>query len=223
MIWNLFKKDKNSEQDENSLEKRIVMALKKARQDKRDAERDINKIKGWAAEAIIDVYADFFPNANLTFYREKYKENALEQYGETKKKYASKLATGTVEKCDRIVQGYINQVELRISKMKLYEKLENEYLKTKQQLDNAMKQSARGDKLKSHSERLKELDNDTSSVSDSMTDSYKLEEITKDIEYKEEYLNQLDKLNEEFGDDSNFDNAVSYKSELDKMIKDIEK
>ena len=133
MAWNLFKKDKN-ELEDGSIEDKLDDALKKAKNDKKQAARDITEIKKWAADAIMDVYADFFPNAELTYYRKQYYADAFEKYDEYKKKYSTQIDPEMSEKCDRIVTGYLNQISLRESKMKLYEKLESEYLKTKQKL-----------------------------------------------------------------------------------------
>ena len=222
MAWNLFNKKDKEEAPDNSLEEKIKESLKKSKNDKQEAEREIAKIKTWAADAIIDVYADFFPNANLTYYRQQYHADALGKYSEYKELHGSKITPEMYEKCEKIVNGYMNQISLRESKMKLYDKLVTEYTKTQQKLDAVKRQSERGDKMKSHADRLKELDNDTSDLAESMTDSMQLEDISKEMAYKEEYFKQLDQLNSQFSDDSNYNNAISYKNEIDKMLSDLD-
>jgi len=128
MGWNIFKGNKNKEV---SLEERVNTALQKAKQDKREAEKEIRDIREWAATAIIDAYAEFFPNSNLTYYRKQYAETALEEYNDIKTKYSDKLEPEMVEKCDNVVKAYLNQIQLRESKLKLFTKIESEYLMNK--------------------------------------------------------------------------------------------
>lgn len=221
MGWNIFKSKKS---EEMSLEERINIALQKAKQDKRLAEKEIGDIREWAATAIIDAYAEFFPNSNLTYYRKQYAETALGEYDEIKKKYSDKMEPDMVEKCDNIVKAYLNQIQLRESKLKLFTKIESEYLKTKEKLIIANEKGEQTDKMNAHTERLKSLDNNsTETLSEAMTDSYKLEDIKEDIEIKEEYFNQLEILNKQFSDDgSEHDSALAFKDEIDKMINDME-
>ena len=217
MGWNIFKK----KEKELSLEERINLALQKAKQDTRLASKEINDINQWAADAIIDVYSAFFPNSNLTYYRQKYAETALAEYQQIKEKYASEIESEMVEKCDNIVAGYMNQIQLRESKLKLFRKIEEEYKKTKDKLRIAEKQGERTDNLKEHTERLKNLDDDSSSLSTAMTETYKLEDIKEDIAMKEEYFNQLEKLTHQFSDESDYNNSLAFKEEIDKMIEQM--
>jgi len=223
MGWNIFKGNKNKEV---SLEERVNTALQKAKQDKREAEKEIRDIREWAATAIIDAYAEFFPNSNLTYYRKQYAETALEEYNDIKTKYSDKLEPEMVEKCDNVVKAYLNQIQLRESKLKLFTKIESEYLITKEKLILANEKGEQTDRMKTHTERLKSLDNNsTETLSDAMTDNYELEDIKGDIEMKEEYFNQLEKLNTQFSDDgdgSEHDSALAFKDEIDKMINDME-
>lgn len=214
MGWNFFKK----EEKEPSLEERIEEALKKAKADTKAATKEIKEIEVWAADAIIDVYADFFPNANMTYYRKQYAETALKDYDGIKTKYASKLEPELVEKCDRIVEGYMNQIQLRKSKLKLFQKLEQEYEITKNKLQGAQKQGKRTAELQEHTNRLKNLDEDSKSLSTAMTDSYHLEDIKNDIADKEEYFKQLEELTDKFSDESDYTNSLAFKDEIDKMI-----
>lgn len=217
MGWSIFKK----KEKEVSLEERINLALQKAKQDTRLATKEIEDIKEWAANAIIDVYSAFFPNSNLTYYKKQYAETALAEYEEIKKKYSSELEAEMVEKCDNIVSGYLNQIQLRESKLKLFQKIEEEYKITKEKLRNAEKEGEKTDRLQEHTERLKDLDNDSGTLSKAMTETYKLEEIKEDIELKEEYFNQLEKLNNQFADDSDYSNSLAYKKEIDKMLEEM--
>jgi hypothetical protein len=219
MGWNIFKSAKAKEV---SLEERVNLALQKAKEDKRKASKEIEDIKQWAAEAIVDIYSAFFPNGHLTYYRKQYAETALAQYDEIKQKYAGQIDPEMVEKCDTIVSGYMNQIQLRESKLKLYEKIEADYAKTKGKLKMAEAQGKKTDRIQQHTERLKSLDNDTDGLSNAMVETYKLEDIKQEIELKEEYFNQLERLNNQFADESDYKNSLSYKEEIDKMIEKLD-
>ncbi len=215
MGWNFFKK---KAEKEPSLEERIDAALRKAKADTKEATKEIDDIKNWAADAIIDVYAEFFPNSNMTYYRKQYAETALEDYANIKEKYSSKLESELVEKCDRIVEGYMNQIKLRESKLKLFKKLESEYKVTKSKLLKANEQGKRTVELDEHTNRLKNMSEDSKSLSTAMTDSYHLEDIKNDIADKEEYFNQLEKLKLQYSDESDYSSSLAFKEEIDKMI-----
>ncbi len=215
MGWNFFKKKDNIEP---TIEERIDVALKKAKSDTKAATKEIEDIKKWAADAIIDVYAEFFPNSNMTYYRKQYAETALTDYEDIKNKYSDKLEPELVDKCDKIVEGYMNQIKLRESKLKLFKKLENEYQVTKTKLVKVKEQGKRTDELKEHTNRLKNMDEDAKSLSTAMTDSYKLEDIKNDIADKEEYFVQLEQLTNKYSDESNYSTSIAFKEEIDKMI-----
>lgn len=222
MAWNPFKKKESEPESENKeLLNRIETALRKAKDEKREAERQIREIRGWAQDAIIDVYADFFENSHLTYYREQHKEKAIEKYEAIKAEHASKLDAETVEKGDRIVQGYLNQIALRESKLQLYDKMVAEYEKSKQKLRHAKTRGKSVSNLQEHADRLNKLDDSAEHIRESMTDSYELEDIQNELAVREEYFKQLEILNNQFDNDSDYNNANMYKDEVDKMIKKI--
>ncbi len=224
MVWNWFKKndDDDEKKESNQLGEKIEVALRKAQDDKRKAADEIKKIDGWARDAIIDVYSDFFENAHLSYYKDKHKLTALEKYEDIKSQHGSKLSAEMVEKCDTIVKGYLDQIELRNSKMKLFEKLEQQYLKSKMKLKGMKTADGKVGDLQSHTDRLKQLDEEAGNLGGMMSDSYNLEEINKEFDHKTEYFNQLEKLQYQFGEDVSTNSAKLFKDEVDKMINDIE-
>jgi DNA-binding transcriptional regulator YdaS (Cro superfamily) len=221
----LFDRKKTNEDDNNlennSLEKKVDEALLKARNEKRDTQKEIENIKSWAAEAIIDTYGSLFPNGHLTFYREQYKKDAIAKYDKIKTENADKVSPEAAEKCDKIVKAYLNQIALRESKLKLFEKVEAEYLLTKEKLKGVAAQKAKGDKFLKHSERLNSLDNHAETLSEAMLEQNKMNDIKQEFELKAEYVNQLEKLKQNYSDDVNHDNASAFKDEIDKMLQDM--
>ena len=100
MGWNIFKKGKDKLQNQEGIDfkTKIENALRNAENDKRDASNEIEKIRSWAAEVIVETYAEIFPNGHLTYYREKYKNDALENYEKYKTENADKIEPEKSEK-----------------------------------------------------------------------------------------------------------------------------
>lgn len=214
--------DSDREKEDNSLEIRINDAMKKCETDKQEALRDITKLQGWAAEAIMDTYVDFFPNAHLSFYRDKYKTDALQKYDIIKQEHAPKMDKDTVARCDKIVQGYLNHIKMLESKIELFDQLYNEHKQTKQKLESYKHQAAKQDKLDVHSKRLNEMNDDVDSLADAYSGNYELQELQDEVELKEEYFKQMEQLSKQYGEkDSDFENSLAYKEEIDKMKKKL--
>lgn len=209
MGWNIFKSSKKDE--EKSLLEKIDISLHKTKQEKRIVEKEIKEIKDWAANAIIDAYADFFPNAELTYYRKKYAETALEEYEKIKAKFGPQMDEKEVKKCDDIVHSYLEQIKVRIDKLKLFEKLEKDYREEKEKLKQAKfqeletsKKLSKEERLKVHAQKLKILEEKSNKeIDDLEKESYQLEDIKQEVVYHEEYHKELNRLNKKFPKDKN--------------------
>jgi len=229
MAWKFFQKSKerlhNPKVKGSELEMKINTALKNAIDDKTAAEKEIEQIKNWAAEIIVETYAETFPNGNLTYYREQYKTDALEKYEQIKAENKDKVEEEKTKKCDKIVKAYMTQIKLRESKLQLYDKLAGKYQEVKDKLDDAKKTKSEEDKIHKHEERIKELDNADNEYVDASTDTAKFEELEKEFELKTEYANQLNQLNEKYKDTENVEDyttSLAFKDEIDKMINEID-
>ncbi len=209
MGWNIFKTGKKDE--EKSLLQKIEASLQKTKHEKRLVKKEIEEIKDWAANAIIDAYSDFFPNSELTYYRKQYAETALEEYENIKAKFASQMDENEVKKCDDIVNSYLEQIRIRTDKLKLYEKLEQEYKESKEKLKQAKFQEAENaknrtkeERLKAHAQKLKLLEEKSNKkIAEIEKESYQLEDIKQDVVYHEEYHKELNRLNKQFQKDKN--------------------
>ncbi len=230
MAWKFFQKSKErlhnpQTKGSSELEFKINNALKNAENDKIASVKEIEQIKSWAAEAIVETYSEVFPNGNLTYYREKYKEDALEKYEQIKKDNFEKIGAEKTEKCDKIVSAYMTQIKLRESKLQLYDKLVAKYQEVKDKLEEAKKTQLQEDKIHKHEDRIKELDNVDGEYVNASTDTAKFEELEKEFELKSEYANQLNILNEKYKDKENVEDytaSLAFKDEIDKMIDDID-
>lgn len=226
MAWNIFNKgkDKLHNQEGISFKTKIDNALRDAENDKRSAAKEIDEINTWAAEAIVETYADIFPNGHLTYYREKYKKDALENYEKYKTENAKTIGAEKADKCDKIVKAYMTQIKLRESKLTLYDKLVTKYTETKDKLKNIELKKVEEDKVTKHEERIKKLDGAETDYVNAMTDTAELEELEKEFELKAEYANQLSILNEKYKDNQDLEDytvSLAFKDEIDKMINDI--
>jgi len=226
MAWNIFKKGKDKQNPkEVDFKTKIENALRNAENDKRDASNEIEKIRSWAAESIVETYAEVFPNGHLTYYREKYKSDALENYEKYKTENAEKIGAEKADKCDKIVKAYMTQIKLRESKLQLYDKLVEKYQGTKAKLKDLELKKVSEDKVTKHEERIKQLDGSENEYVDAMTDTIELEELEREFELKAEYANQLSLLNEKYKDREDVEDyttSLAFKDEIDKMINEIE-
>lgn len=212
-------KDKEEKQEDNSLEIRIKEAIEKCEIGKKTSENKIKEIDDWARDIIVQIYSDFLPQANLSFYRDKYKKEALENYQKIKTEHASKLDTAIVEKCDKIVSGYLTQIQAQNSKLEFFEKLLKKYNESFKNLQTAKRLSKNIDK---HGKRLTKMDDDTSQLAEVYSGTYEMEDITKDFELKTEYYKQIVQLQEQYGEDKeSYNNAEAYKEEMDKIVKNL--
>lgn len=226
MAWNIFNKGKEKLQNQEgiSLKTKIENALKNAEKDKHDAVNEIETIKDWAAEAIVETYADVFPNGHLTYYKNKYKADALENFEKYKTENADKIDPKIAERCEKIVKAYNLQIKLRESKLELYDKLVEKYQTTKEKLEELEIKAEKEDNIKKHEDRIKNLDNSENEYVDAMTDTAKFDELEREFELKTEYVKQLDVLNEKYKDEGNLDDlsaSKAFKDEIDKMIDEI--
>lgn len=222
MGWNFFKNDKEEESEEQILGRQIDEALQKVMQEKRDAESMLRKIDGWMRDAIVETYADFFENAQYSYYKDKHKATALEKYPELKQKHGSKLPAETYERCEKIVNGYMNQLEMTKSKIALYDKMTKEYQTSKQKLRDTVAKGVKTDKLEQHEQRLEQLDSNAETLGNAYVATNKLEDIKRELELRQQTMAELEKLSAEYnGSESNFDSSKQYKDEIDKMLNNI--
>ncbi len=226
MAWNIFKKGKEKLQNQEgiNLKTKVENALRDAENDKEEAIKEIETIKDWAAEAIVETYADVFPNGHLTYYKNKYKKDALENYNKYKTENVNKIDPKLAERCDKIVNAYNLQINLRDSKLMLYDKLVQKYQATKEKLKELELNKEKEDTIIKHEKRIKELDNSEKEFVDALTDTAKFEELEREFELKIEYAKQLNVLNEKYKDEGDLDDltaSIAFKDEIDKMIDEI--
>ncbi len=227
MAWNLFKKKKTTAQEDattDELIQKINKALQEAKDDKRAAEKEIEKIKDWAAEAIVEAYADIFPNGHLTYYRDKYKDDALQNYEKIKSENTEKIGAEKAAETDKLVKAYMAQIKLRKSKLELYDKLVEKYEASKTKWADLQQAKTQESKLDKHKERLKSLDGVGDDFVEAFSDTEEMKSLQEEFELRAEYTKQLALLNKKYTEENTDDytGSLAFKEEIDKMIQSID-
>jgi hypothetical protein len=225
MAWNIFKKKDKKKADSRfkEMSAKLEESLNKVRNRKRETQKKIDELEDWSAQVIIDTYPQEFPNGNMTFYREQYREKALGEYDALKEKYKDDVDKDKTEKCDKIVTGYANHIQLRKSELELYDKLEKKYSDALQEF-NSMEIGEKGLTLMGeHEARLREMDDGGKSLVDAMSEQEKYKSLNDALEHEVNYVQQLEELSEKFDkeDGKNIDHTQAFKEELEKITKDI--
>lgn len=215
----LISASKSATEGENlSLEMKINNALTKARQDKFKAESEIRRLTSYAQDTILTTYSSLFPDGNLT----TQKSELLEKYDDIKKEYGEKLSFEMMDKCDNLVNGYKNQIELHDSKIKVFEKLQDEYTALKEKIRVTKQKERQMQQLEKHDEKLKAAQENMGAIAAEIEHEYTMDDLSKEVAYKEEYMKQLEQLSYQYGDDVSSNNAISYKTEVDNILKGLE-
>ena len=208
---------KNATQEEGegtrALESKIRNSLSKARQQKFKADSTVKRLTGWANDAITTTYSDLFPEGM------PYSKNELiVNYSELKTKHGEKISYEQMDKCDQIVTGYQNQIEAEKAKIVTFDKIQTEYEVLKDKVRDARAKERKQGKLDKHTERLQTAKDDISADANAIEQGYKLEDLTQEVALKEEYIDQLEKLTYEYGDDIPANKSLEYKNNVDDIL-----
>ncbi|MEA2043693.1 MAG: hypothetical protein U9N85_14220 [Bacteroidota bacterium] len=226
MAWNPFKKNKSTNESSrfDLLSDKLKSQLETVQNRKSGVGKKIEEIDDWTAQVIIDTYAHLFPNGNMTYYREQYKEKALGEYETIKAENADKISKEKVEKCDKIVEGYAKQKALRQSEFDLYAKLEAKYSQALEDFEDTKIGKKSNDLLDQHQARLKEMGDGGEALSGAMTEKERFSRLNDALEHETEYVKQLEKLSDKFDEtgEENFDHSGAFKEELEKITQEIE-
>ena len=211
-----------------SVDEKIDAAITRCERDRSQALNDIDNIRKWANQAIDKVFdiPHRFWYSEIDDY-EKIKELPQNQ----------KVGFQLVTKCDKIVHGYRNQIELRRAKINLCETLIREYINSKEQYNEAreklrqkISEEHTEQDLAEHLKRLQEMDEDTGELESTLQTTGTLESvksdlsgIEQDVALNEEYRRQMEQLTKLYDDDRERDNSLAYKKEMDKIVEHLKK
>ncbi len=226
MAWNIFKNKNKKNEEENRFKKvanKLNDALTTVQTKKRETAKKIEELKTWSSQVIIETYPAEFPNGNMTFYQEQYKQKALNEYQDIKKKYENEVDKSTAERCEKILTGYNNHIKLRSSELELYEKLEKKYT-TALSETKSMKIGEQGQTiLGKHEERLRNMNDGSNSYVKAVSEQEKYKNLNDALEYELTYVQQLEKISSQMeeADGGDIDNTQAFKDELEKITNEL--
>jgi division protein CdvB (Snf7/Vps24/ESCRT-III family) len=225
MSWirKIFKSKKPVDNEHISREEDILVKLEASisncTAEIKKAGDENDQIRNWAIEAI----RDSFDVPQRFWYEEfeKYKEiRSLEE-----NKSIDRLV---LEKCDEVVQGYLDEIELRKAKIQLYEGLIQKYQASKAKMllikkkkdDETMAQS-KLQALEKHSKRIEQMREDPENLPSHVEETTHLElmneeinEVYTEYEISEEVRNCLVEINQQFKSTSN---SMSSKAAIEEV------
>jgi hypothetical protein len=225
MSWikNLFKSNKPADIERVSREEDILVKLgasiANCQSEIKKAEEEIEQIRNWAIEAI----RDSFEVPQRFWYEE------LKMYQEIRRlDENSSIDKLVVEKCDEVVQGYLDEIELRKAKIQLYEGLIKKYgiskdkmLLIKQKKDDESIAQSKLQALEKHSKRIEQLREDPDNLPEHIEETTQLElmkeeinEVYTEYEISEEVRNCLVEINQQF---KNSDSSIGSKAAIEEI------
>lgn len=207
-----------TESQEFEIESQLRKSISKARQDKFKSESNINKLTQWAEDTIMNTFtADLFQGGQ-PFTRSE----VLKKWEEIKEKHADKVSYEVLEKCNDVVKGYLNQIDLEKSKIKVFEKLQTEYEGLKEKIRVTKQNSKKSQRIDKQGAKLSAIQDDTSGMASAIKLEYTMDDLSKEVELKQEYFKQLEQLQYQYGDEVNSSESVEFKQKLDEMLNGLE-
>ncbi len=232
-LKSLFSRKKNKDypvkiEDKNKLlYKKIEDAIIKCEKDRVEALKDTDKIKRWSKDIITEIFE----------VPEKYWYEEFKNYGKIKSEAVnSKIGEAVIHKCDEVIKGYREQIEIRESKILLSEALHKKYEQTKKRLDDTVKQIEKLKKeeheiqmLEIHSNRISKMNTASDSELENVYENADklifvdtdIKNIEDDFEIKKEYLTQLDIISQKYKTDNSLESNELYKQEIQNLLKKV--
>lgn len=228
MSWikKIFKSKQSTVQESISREEDMLLKLdesiKNCTGETKKANDEIDQIKKWAIEAIRDVYE--VPH--------KFWYEELKLYQEIRTLEENKsIDIQVAEKCDEVVQGYLDEIELRKAKIELYEGLIRKYdaskekmLMMKKKKDDETMADSKLQALEKHKQRIEQMREEPESLPGHIEETTQLElmkeeinEVMTEYEISEEVRNSLIEINSQF---KSTDNSFSSKAAI-KEIREL--
>lgn len=206
---------KKTKSSGDSLDEEVRQALSKIRQQKFKAENKINRLKEWANSAIYTTYSELFG--------EKYsKPDLINNYETIENEFGSKIPESQRLKTKEIVMGYKQHIELEKIKIDNLNKLQNEYETLRKQIKEAKKNESINKKLDTHINRIKESEMDTSAEETIIKSQYTFDDLSKSVEEKKLYIEQLEELTMKYGEDLTNYQLEEYKKEMEQLTQNID-
>ena len=232
LFKNLFKSGKpeeNSEEDENSeLKKQISSAHEKCINEREDEIKKNDDIKKWGKDLILEIF-----DVPTAYWYDELNEYENIKFHEKNLSINKRL----IEKTDKVIEEYREQIKLSESKIEFCNTLINEYNDILKRLDATLKkinvistEEKQFQLLKRHKKRLADLRSETGNFEEMFEKTGKLEILNDDIEKIEEDFNiklevskYIENLDKEFAEDIENIDSLPIRKEIDDLTEQIKK
>ena len=217
----------NFEPDNKNLHLRIEQALLKCKNDIKESQNEIDNIIKWSKEVISRIF--FVPEKYWYVEPENYENIKLASEN-------TEISKQVVSKCDEVIAGYKEQIEIRKNKiilsetlLKKYQESQNKLNETVKKIEKLKKEEQELQMLEIHSNRISKMNNENfSELSNAYnnTDSLKsmlsgIEDIENDFNSKNEYMKQFDLISQKYKKNEKSIDYTLYNEEIDRLLKKI--
>ncbi len=206
----LFLSSKKTAKQQPSVEAQVRDAISKARRIKFKAQADINRLTMWANDAIGLTYGKFISDIPA--------DELLNNYETIKSQYADKVDPKEFEKTDRIVNGYLSQINIKKAEMEFAGKTEEKYTQLLEELKKSGLSKKRYDRLERHEKKLESMQDDVSASKQLIEQNLSYDMIKNDVDQQLAYLEALQQLQDKYDTQSFVMNADVYKQEMENII-----
>ncbi len=228
IFWSKKPVDNEQISREEDILSKLEVSISNCKGEIKKAEDENDQIKKWAIEAI----RDSFEVPQKFWYEE------LEMYQEICSLEENKSVDRLVlEKCDEVVQGYLDEMELRKAKIQLYESLIQKYETSKKKMllikkkkdDETMAQT-KLIALEKHSKRIEQMREDPENLPSHVEETTQLElmkeeinEVYTEYEINEEVRNCMVEINQQFKSTNNSMGSKAAIEEIKSLFSKINK
>ncbi len=188
MFWAKKSKNKISEKKSKAeqLYAELIEADNKCKDEQKSAQEDIQMIKKWAQELILDIYE----------VPKKYWYNELQNYQIIKYEDVNKnINPEIIRKTDEVIKGYSEQIKLREAKLKFCESLSKRYAEIKSKLETARANVKQSEKDK---EKMYLLDEHLARIEKMNHKDARLEAVIEKKELLKFIDNDMKEIEDEF-------------------------
>jgi hypothetical protein len=228
-LKNLFtSEDKEGSQSEPSLRDQIASELEKCKKDRALEYQKIDDIKKWGKDLILEIF-----DVPTAYWYDELKEYENIKFHEKNLNISERL----IEKTDKVVEEYREQLKLSQSKIDFCSSLIKKYENFLDRLDKAHKDIERLKKeeghlnlLNQHKKRLAKMRSETADFGNMFENTGKLELLNEDIQKIEEDFNikkevseYIDNLDKDFANDLDNTDSSVLRDEIHKFIEQLEK
>ena len=224
----IFNSKKRKDESDTNFREQVLTALNKCKNEKKNEIENISNVKEWAKDIIVEIF-----DVPTAFWYEEMSEYENIKYHKNNLNVSKRL----VEKTDRVIVEYREQIKLSQSKIEFCDTLINEYNEILDRYDNTLITIKRVQSeenkillLNKHKKRIEKMRSGTGDFEKMFEKTGKLELLNDDIEnieedfkIKQEVTEYIENLDKEFAEDADNIDSLPIRTEIDKLTTEIKK